>query len=139
MYNFSKINQLSKTYKPHRDPYQLRKILGIEIPSSESKSKAQRFGKCSHPRCSNVGTIDRPLDLHHIIPRSQSRADINNYINHLYLCGDRFVANHRKSLHGEATPGLVDWRAIGFFANETAEEPCSGTVEVDGIAERVIS
>lgn len=138
MTSFSKDNQISRTRRIHREPDQLRALLGISIPTSKTESESRRYGKCSHPKCGNVGTIDRPLDLHHIVPRSQSRAMINEYSNHLYLCGDFFMQNHHKALHGEATPGLVDWRQLGIFGEWAAEAACPPSQRVDGLADRLV-
>lgn len=138
MKSFSKTEQILHNRTIHRDPERLRKLLGIVIPTSPSESMAQRYGKCSHPKCGNVGTIDRPLDLHHIVPRSQAKYLINEYSNHLYLCGDFFKENHHKALHGEMTPGMLDWRAIGFFGDWSAEADCSPAPRVDGAGARLL-
>lgn len=138
MTSFQKETQLFKNQKIHRNPEKLRQLLRKHIPSSKEESEAERYGKCANPKCVNIGTIDRPLDLHHIIPRSQSKSLINNYTNHLYLCGDRFVENHHKALHGEATPGLTDWKTLGIFGDWHAEDACQPHERVDGAAARLL-
>jgi hypothetical protein len=135
---YSKYNQLYKQYKIHRDPLRLRQLLNITLPTSQEESESRRYKKCEHPKCGNVGTIDRPLDLHHIVPRSQSSSLIKDFCNHLYLCGDRFKENHHKALHGESTIGLSDWKKLGLFDDWRADADCSTTPEVDGLAERLV-
>jgi len=121
--NFSKQQQLSKAFEIHRDPERLRGLLKLCMPRSLEESRKERFGKCAHPRCFAYGTEDHPLDLHHVLPRSQSRSRIDDYKNHLYLCGDFFPKNHHKGLHGQATLGRRDWEDLGVFAvQETAVE-----------------
>lgn len=135
---FSKNDQLHKSYKIHRDPERLRQLLGVLVPTSKEHSEARRYGKCEHPKCGNVGTIDRPLDLHHIVPRSQAKYLINEYVNHLYLCGDLFRENHHKALHGESTIGLKDWKTLGFFGDWDAETPCEDPPPLDDAVGRLL-
>ena len=125
--SFSKADQLFKVFGVHRDPENLRKLLNIRMPFTLQESQAERFGKCAHPQCFSYGTIDHPLDLHHVLPRSQSKSRIDDFTNHLYLCGDFFPNNHHKGLHGIATPGKKDWDDIGaykdcFYEPETCVE-----------------
>lgn len=138
MNGYDKHRQLFHSRRIHRNPEQLRKLLGIAIPESSIESESYRYKKCAHPKCGSIGTIDRPLDLHHIIPRSQSKLLINNFINHIYLCGDLFPMNHHKSLHGESTPGLKDWENIGFFGEWSADHSCEPDSGVDGAAEKLL-
>lgn len=116
MSGFSKQQQLYKHLPVYRNHEEIWQFLGLSVPTSKEESQAMRYGKCACPSCPHYGTIDRPLDLHHIVPRSHSKALINQYANHLYLCGDFFSKNHHKALHGEMTPGRQDWVAIGIFS-----------------------
>lgn len=116
MNEFTKKQQLYKHLPTYRNHEEIWQFLGLSIPTSKEESQAMRYKKCACPPCPNYGTIDRPLDLHHIVPRSHSKALINEYANHLYLCGDFFPNNHHKALHGEMTPGRRDWMAIGIFS-----------------------
>lgn len=123
--SFSKATQLFKVFGVHRNPESLRKLLNIRMPSTLQESQAERFGKCAHPQCFSYGTIDHPLDLHHVIPRSQSKSRIDDFTNHLYLCGDFFPNNHHKAIHGLATPGKKHWEDIGIFGKNFSETiPC---------------
>ena len=97
-YSYSKESQIARTFRRHRDPVALRAHLSLRMPTSEAESAAERYGRCAVPGCPSYGTLDRPLDLHHIIPRSQLRQRINDFTNHLYLCGDWFPFNHHKAL-----------------------------------------
>lgn len=115
MSDYSKITQLYRTFSVKRNPKKLRDFLRLKIPSSLEESMAERYGKCAALGCPAYGTIDRPLDLHHVVPRSQSRALIDDFTNHLYLCGDWFPRNHHKAIHGENTPGKEDWIRLGIF------------------------
>ena len=130
--SFSKTTQLFKVFGIHRDPESLRKLLNIRSPASLQESQAERFGKCAHPRCFSYGTIDHPLDLHHVVPRSQSKSRIDDFTNHLYLCGDFFPNNHHKALHGLATPGKKDWEELGISKKNFPESaPCEETVATE--------
>lgn len=121
--NFTKQQQLLKAFRIHRDPERLRDLLKLRMPKSIEESKRERFAKCAFPKCSAYGTVDHPLDLHHVLPRSQSKNKIDDFTNHLYLCGDFFPRNHHKGLHGEATLGRRDWEELGIFAvHESAVE-----------------
>jgi len=121
---YSKQSQVEKTRKIHRSPEQLRYILKKSTPKTLEQSQELRYGKCSIPQCISYGTEDHPLDLHHIIPRSQSTASRDDFRNHIYLCGDFFPRNHHKAMHGEATPGLEDLQKLGFFGSwEATADP----------------
>lgn len=123
--SFSKATQLFKVFGVHRNPESLRKLLNARMPSTVQESQAERFGKCAIPRCFSYGTADHPLDLHHVVPRSQSKSRIDDFTNHLYLCGDFFPNNHHKGLHGLATPGKKHWEDIGIFGKVFSETiPC---------------
>lgn len=63
---------------------------------------------------------------------------VDEFINHLYLCGDFFSANHHKALHGELTPGKADWLAIGIFGDWVAEDPCAEPPRVDDAGVRLV-
>ena len=118
---YSKHFQVEQTRKVHRNPEQLRRILKNLTPKTLEQSQQLRYGKCSIPQCISYGTPDHPLDLHHIIPRSQSSAHRDEFTNHLYICGDFFPRNHHKAIHGEATPGLEDLQKLGFFGSWEAD------------------
>lgn len=136
--SYPKIDQIARRHRIHRNPERLRALLRLQAPRSQEESAAQRYGKCAHPLCGAVGTSERPLDLHHIIPRSQSRTMVDEVTNHLYLCGDFFGANHHKALHGESTPGKADWLAIGIFGDWVAEAPCVEPPRVDDTGARLV-
>lgn len=121
---YEKYVQLNKNFAQHRDPDLLRALLRLPTPKSLHESQAQRYQKCGHPACSAYGTVDRPLDLHHIVPRSQSKVLVHEFTNHIYLCGDFFPKNHHKSLHGQQTPGRMDWLKIGVFEVPEGLEHC---------------
>lgn len=131
--SYSKQAQIARTHRIHRNPDALRAILRLAAPQTREESEARRYGKCSVPSCGAVGTSDQPLDLHHIIPRSQSRARIDDFTNHVYLCGDFFPKNHHKGLHGEATPGRVDWQRLGVAAAPDCQEPLANVASVDEV------
>ena len=123
--SFSKATQLFKVFGVHRNPESLRKLLNVRMPSTVQESQAERFGKCALPRCFSYGTVDHPLDLHHVVPRSQSKSRIDDFTNHLYLCGDFFPNNHHKAIHGLATPGKKHWEELGIFGKDFSEAiPC---------------
>lgn len=128
---YSKQSQVEKIRKIHRNPEQLRRILKIPTPTTLEKSQQLRYGKCSIPQCISYGTPDHPLDLHHIIPRSQSIAHRDEFTNHLYICGDFFPKNHHKAIHGEATPGLEDLQKLGFFGSWEANADPAPTRSLD--------
>lgn len=133
---YSKQSQVEKTQQIHRNPEQLRRILKNPTPKTLEQSQQSRYGKCSIPQCISYGTSDHPLDLHHIIPRSQSIAHRDDFLNHLYVCGDFFPKNHHKAMHAEATPGLDDLRKLGFFGlwEADAESPPLRTLDETGPA-----
>lgn len=122
--SYTKHNQIARSHRIHRNPERLRALLHLKPSQSSEESQMLRFGLCSVPNCHALGTESHPLDLHHIIPRSQSIERIHDHNNHLYLCGDFFPNNHHKALHGEATKGKNDWIALGIFGDWAAEEPC---------------
>lgn len=125
MTQYSKNTQISRKFHLRRDPVKLRDFLRLKMPISREDSEAERYGKCAVPNCGAYGTLDRPLDLHHVIPRSQSRARVDDFTNHLYLCGDWFPLNHHKAIHGETTQGKEDWLRLGLFNDFVDEhEPC---------------
>lgn len=134
-YSYSKESQIARTFRRHRDPVALRALFSLRMPTSEAESAAERYGRCAVPGCPSYGTLDRPLDLHHVVPRSQSRALIDDFTNHLYLCGDWFPRNHHKAIHGENTPGKEDWIRLGIFndlfdgINPCDVEPKMATLE----------
>lgn len=128
---YLKATQLHTNRNVHRDPGKLAIILKKPLATSIEDSQEQRYKKCSIPKCIARGTIDRPLDLHHVIPRSQSVAFQNDFRNHLYVCGDLFPKNHHKALHGEATPGLEDLQKLGFFGPWKADEEPSPSRTLD--------
>lgn len=122
---YSKQEQANRNFRTYRDPEKLRELLRLKMPDTLEASQSERYGRCAHPKCAAYGTIDHPLDLHHVIPRSQSVARQHDFQNHLYLCGDFFFKNHHKALHGEDTPGREDWKSLGIFDDIQDEEPCS--------------
>jgi hypothetical protein len=117
---YDKHDQLNKERRLYRDHTKIWDFLKLSVPASREESEARRFGKCACPSCPSIGTEDRPLDLHHIVPRSHSKQLIKDFTNHLYLCGDFFPANHHKALHGEMTPGRRDWLILGIFGDVPA-------------------
>lgn len=136
-YSYSKESQIARTFRRHRDPVALRALLSLRMPTSEAESAAERYGRCAVPGCPSYGTLDRPLDLHHIIPRSQLRQRINDFTNHLYLCGDWFPFNHHKALHGEGTPGRKDWLKIGVFNDLEYDKIDCDTAPVMATSEQI--
>ena len=119
---FGKSIQIARTYPLYRDHERLWAHLGLKCPESIEESQNLRYGKCANPRCVIRGTRDRPLDLHHIVPRSQSVLLRDDIRNHLYVCGDFSGPNHHKALHGEATPGRKDWLALSVFEMHAPEK-----------------
>jgi len=135
---YSKAEQISRQFRVHRDPERLRKLLKIAVSSTREESEQDRYRKCAHPHCVAIGSHDRPLDLHHIVPRSQSVGLIDEYTNHIYLCGDFFQKNHHKALHGEETPGKKDWISLGIFGDWNAEHSCAEPTTVDNAGQRLV-
>ena len=121
---YSKELQIDRNFRTFRNPEKLRKLLRLKMPETIEQSLAERYGRCAHPSCVAYGTMDHPLDMHHVVPKSQSGALQDDFTNHLYLCGDFFHKNHHKALHGEATPGRADWIALGVF-DEHLHDPLS--------------
>lgn len=113
---YLKSDQTGRQRKIYRNHEEIWEFLHLRKPTSQEESEAMRYGKCACPLCPARGTVDRPLDLHHIVPRSQSKELANNFLNHLYVCGDFFPGNHHKALHGEMTQGRKDWLALGVFS-----------------------
>ena len=122
--NYSKQSQLARSFGVSRDPHELRALLCLQMPKTLEESRAERFKKCAVPTCFAHGTVENPLDLHHVVPRSQSKSLIDEFTNHLYLCGDFFQKNHHKALHGNATPGRKDWEKLGVIPNVMLEKSC---------------
>lgn len=88
--NYSKQSQLARNFGVSRDPHELRALLRLQMPKTLEESRTERFKKCAVPSCFFHGTVEHPLDLHHVVPRSQSKSLIDEFTNHLYLCGDFF-------------------------------------------------
>lgn len=123
--NYSKQSQLARNFGVSRDPHELRALLRLQMPKTLEESRAERFKKCAVPSCFAHGTVEHPLDLHHVVPRSQSKSRIDDFTNHLYLCGDFFPNNHHKAIHGLATPGKKHWEELGIFGKDFSEAiPC---------------
>lgn len=122
--NYSKQSQLARNFGVSRDPHELRALLRLQMPKTLEESRAERFKKCAVPSCFAHGTVEHPLDLHHVIPRSQSKLLIDEFTNHLYLCGDFFEKNHHKALHGNSTPGRKDWEKLGVVSVTVLESFC---------------
>lgn len=122
--NYSKQSQLARSFEVSRDPHELRALLRLQMPKTLEESRAERFKKCAVPTCFAHGTVENPLELHHVVPRSQSKSLIDEFTNHLYLCGDFFQKNHHKALHGNATPGRKDWEKLGVIPNVMLEKSC---------------
>jgi len=130
--SYSKQSQLARTFGVSRTSENLRAFLRLTMPKTIEQSKSERFGKCAMPTCFAYGSENHPLDLHHVLPRSQSKERIDDFTNHLYLCGDFFPKNHHKGIHGERTPGWADWKQLGIFDDsipEDAEPPRAATDE----------
>ena len=121
-----------------RTPESLRAFLRLSMPANLEQSKSERFGKCAMPTCVSYGSTDHPLDLHHVVPRSQSKERSDDFTNHLYLCGDFFPKNHHQGLHGERTPGWIDWKQLGVFDHSMPEETVVANIATDEDIRRLL-
>lgn len=113
--SYEKHRQLRVERPLYRDHERFWQVLSVKKPKTREESEAQRYGKCACPGCAAVGTRAKPLDLHHIVPRSHSKELIDEFTNHVYLCGDFFEKNHHKALHHERTSGWKDWKQLNVF------------------------